>query len=57
MRLRRVRRRLLAQAGLFDDPDAYTAGVLDALEACQEQWERARPRSGQAVGSRAEVDR
>lgn len=28
-----VRRRLLAQAYLFDDPGAYEAGVEDALAA------------------------
>lgn len=29
----RIRARLLRQAGLFDDPEAYTAGVLDTLDA------------------------
>lgn len=28
-----IRRRLLRQARLFEDPRAYAAGVLDALEA------------------------
>lgn len=28
-----IRRRLLGQARLFDDPHAYAAGVADALEA------------------------
>lgn len=32
-RASRIRRRLLRQARLFDDPEAYAAGVLDALEA------------------------
>lgn len=32
-----TRDRLLAQAHLFDDPAAYRAGVLDALEAVDQE--------------------
>lgn len=31
--LARLRRRLIDQAGLFDNPGAYRAGVNDALDA------------------------
>lgn len=32
-----LRRRLLDQAHLFDDPHAYAAGVADALEALADE--------------------
>lgn len=32
-----IRRRLLDQAHLFDDPHAYAAGVADALEALADE--------------------
>ena len=31
-----LRRKLLAQAYLFDDPSAYAAGVLDALGSLEQ---------------------
>lgn len=41
MRLDEMREQLIANAYLFEDPDAYAAGVDDALEALRtsERWQ------------------
>lgn len=41
MRLDEMREQLIAKAYLFEDPDAYAAGVNDALDAMRraERWQ------------------
>lgn len=50
IQVERLRRRLLRQAELFDDPETYAAGVEDAIEAVihldEPEGERLAPAGG-----------
>jgi hypothetical protein len=51
-----LRRRLIAKAHLFADPDAYVAGVNDALETFSRirEWEDAMRTPAEGAAARAD---